>query len=140
MNETENKISEKYGTVFNCLASGVIGMAAVLALMLVTAVLISHAVLPAELSDMLTLACVLAGGIAAGLTMKHRQGRGAIPMGCAGGACLAAIIAIVTALRVPEVGFDVFTLKLLICGIIGGAVGGTLKINRKKHKKKKRRK
>ena len=139
MKAVENREGKK-SLVLRCAMSGVIGTAVTAVLMLVPAILISHGTITAKLSDSLTLLCMIIGGIASGVVMKSHAPGGAVPRGAIGGLCVALVMALVVAMRGAGAGFDAFSLKLLICGVVGGVFGGTLKSGknrprRKKHKK-----
>lgn len=139
MEQTENRAGKR-GALARCATAGAAGLAVSCALLLAPAILVSHGTISAALSDHLIIACVIAGGTASGAVMKAGGFGGAVPMGALGGACMSAVIALVAASRGAEAGFDVFSLKLLICGVTGGVIGGVLKTGsrgkkRRKHKK-----
>ncbi len=139
MNATENREGKK-SFVIRCAMSGIIGTVITAILMLVPAILISHGSISVKLSDSLTLLCMIVGGISAGLIMKSNGAGGAVPMGAIGGLCVAVVMALVVAMRGSEAGFDAFSLKLLICGVVGGVFGGTLKSGKSRQKRKKHKK
>lgn len=139
MNTTETKEGKK-GLIIRCATAGVIGTVVTSVMMLVPAVLISHGTISVKLSDSLTLLCMIIGGIASGLVMKSHSSGGAVPMGAIGGLCVALVMALVVAMRGSEAGFDAFSLKLLICGVVGGVFGGTLKSGKNRPKRKKHKK
>lgn len=128
------------GAIGCCALAGVSGVVITILLMIVPAVLISHEVLPANIGDAMTLVCTIVGGVAAGLIVRVGCRGGAVPLGALGGACMAVVLALVIALRGQNAGFDVFSLKLAICGLVGGVMGATLTIDKKRQKRKKHKK
>lgn len=139
MNTAEKKVGKK-SLLICCAAAGFTGTILTVLLMLIPAVLISHGTITQDMSDPLIMLCMIIGGLAAGLIMKSFGRGGAVQMGALGGLCVAVIMALVVAMRGSGAGFDVFSLKLLICGLIGGIFGGTLKSGKTRQKRKKHKK
>lgn len=139
MEQTENRAGKR-GVAARCAMAGAAGLAVTCVLLLAPAILVSHGTISSALSDHLILVCVIAGGTVSGAVIRAGGAGGAVPMGALGGACMSALIALAAASRGAEAGFDVFSLKLLICGVTGGVFGGVLKNGsrgkkRRKHKK-----
>lgn len=141
MNATEKRGGGIGGSALSCLTSAVMGLAATMVLLVLVAILVSHGAADESAEDAMILVCTLVGGCVSGIAMRLQNGAyGALPMGAVGGGGMALLVALITALRASGAGFDAFSVKLLICGAVGGVIGGVAASGKKRTRKSKRKK
>lgn len=123
------------GLVIHAAIGGIIALAMTLALLFVVAVLITAEVLPESMGEEITVVAALISATAGAFIAARRRGSGAIPTGICSGLCFFLLIIVITSLRRGTDLFGVMTVKLLICSLSGGTIGGLLS-TAKKHKRR----
>ena len=117
----------------NAAWAAVLGHVAVVVLLGICAALIWHDLIPEEMMAECTIGAVLIGGIAAGLCMASREGRGAVN-GLSGGLAFLVLLSAIGMYREQLTFFDLDYIRCIICSLTGGTFGGIISTGKKNKK------
>ncbi len=113
--------------------AAVLGHAAAVVLLGICAALIWRNLIPEELMAECTIGAVLIGGIAAGLCMASREGKGAVN-GLSGGLAFLVLLSAIGMYREQLTFFDLDYIRCGICSLTGGTFGGIISTGKKNKK------
>lgn len=116
----------------------VIGLVATLALLYIFAALMAGDKIPEKYGGVIVICSAFLGAAIGAVIAARRHGSSVIPEGLIAGAAYMILILLFTAFGGQENMFGGMTLKLIICSMAGGFVGGALCVKRGGGKKPRR--
>ena len=113
------------------------GTALTMLLLYLFAVLIAGGRIPERLGETMVMIAAMLGAVLSGGVISERRGRGAVPMGLAGGLLFFPLLLICGAISGGGFELSATTAKLALSSAIGGVLGGLLGTSRKKSRRAK---
>jgi len=132
------KEEEKRGAgelIVSAAIGGLFATVLALILLFLFAIFIAAEILPESMIDVMVIISAFLAATAGASVSAKRLGNSPLPAGICGALCFFALILLVSAFRGDNELLGIMTVKLAVCALAGGALGGVLGARRKKRRK-----